>query len=100
MSRRQWAAVDWYGVKPLTITNQLSIRKNSKLAAETVDVTNGLAVYLQMLEHDDLELGNDNPERILTTYQRECLTRLCITSLHQLSDAASEVIELLGQPVS
>ncbi len=57
------------------------------------DVAAGVAVVLEMLERDTLELDEATPQPLLSKLQQGALIRLCITSCRALEERADEDFE-------
>ena len=81
-----FAPFSWVG-KDATPTH-----KHVDFAAQAMDIVNGVALCLEILEYDGLEDDQDHPAPVLNTYQAGNMRRLCITSLQMLANKASEVL--------
>ena len=77
----------WVG----SMAHQVS-SKHVNFTAQAMDIVSGVALCLEILEYDRLEVDQDHPAPVLTVNQTGSLQRMCITSLNMLADKASEVL--------
>ena len=67
-------------------------QRHVDFTAQAMDIANGVALCLEILEYDGLEVDQDHPAPVLSVYQAGNMRRLCITSLQMLANRASEVL--------